>query len=105
MFKLTRTLQSVRFTDIHVGRYCGDAAHNENLSESRDVDAVLTELIQSLMNFMESRLPDKEFANLEPLRELKFNISDDALRKYHAIIIPDMLLCDFIRASRKLHKS
>ena len=51
-----------------------------------------------MINFMESRLPDKEFANLEPLRELKFNISDDVLRKCHAIIISDMPLCDFIQA-------
>ena len=89
MFTLTRTLESVLFTDTLIKKLRIYSANNEIVSESRDVDVV-----QSMINLMDSRLPDKEFVYLAPLREVNSHISGDALRKCHAIIIPDMPLCE-----------
>jgi hypothetical protein len=59
------------------------------------------ELIESVINFLNTRLPDSEFSSLEPLRSLNKQISDTALRDCHTAIAVDLPLKEFACAYRE----
>lgn len=75
--------------------------NNSNVSTIRSFTAVRREIVLTLANFMEARMPDSHFEELEVLRQLNVNASDDELKRCHRVICPDHKLTDFISSYRE----
>jgi hypothetical protein len=76
------------------------------VSDVRDANAVRFEIIQSIRNFVQTRLPESEFDSLKPLHHLlpPEDITDMDLEKCHAMVVPDHSLVDFICSYREAAK-
>ena len=77
--------------------------HNRYVSDKRNVDAVRSEVIQSIINFLNDRLDEDSLestAALSPLKKLDPSATNDQLKACYNAICPDLSLLDFVSEYR-----
>ena len=74
--------------------------HNKFVSDRREFDAVRTEILNSLTNFLRDRLEMPEVSAIKVLERISCETTDDELRQCHALICPDKQLHLFADAYR-----
>ena len=71
--------------------------HNRYVSDKRNIDAVRSEVIQSIINFLNDRLDEDSLestAALSPLKKLDPSATNDQLKACYNAICPDLSLLD-----------
>eukprot|EP00112_Aurelia_sp_Birch-Aquarium-sp1_P018346 Seg4366.1 transcript_id=Seg4366.1/GoldUCD/mRNA.D3Y31 product="hypothetical protein" protein_id=Seg4366.1/GoldUCD/D3Y31 len=77
--------------------------HNRYVSDKRNIDAVRSEVIQSIINFLNDRLDEDSLestAALSPLKKLDPSATNDELKACYNAICPDLSLLDFVSEYR-----
>ncbi len=76
-------------------------SHHLFITDSRDINSVRIEVIESLKTFLGERLTDDDFDDLQPLKQLQMNVSDEELTECHGKIVPDLPLMEFAESYRE----
>jgi hypothetical protein len=79
--------------------------HHKLVTDQHDMAAIRIELVQSVINFLDERLPQTEFSILKPVQKLNPEVTDDELRECHLALLSGMPLKDFACAYKEAANS
>jgi len=75
--------------------------HNPYAFDKRSFLTIRNDVIENIVNYLNTRLDSSEWLPLKVLEKVSDEISDEELKKAHEVICPDFELADFIVSYEK----
>lgn len=75
--------------------------HNLYVSDKRSFLTIRNDVIEHIVNYLNTRLDSSEWLPLKVLEKLSDVVSDEELQKAHQVICPDFELADFVTSYKE----
>ncbi|XP_025423121.1 LOW QUALITY PROTEIN: zinc finger protein 862-like, partial [Sipha flava] len=75
--------------------------HNLYVSDKRSFLAIRNDVIEHIVNYLNTRLDSSEWLPLKVLEKVSDAVSDEELQKAHQVICPDFELADFVTSYKE----
>ncbi|KAF0713427.1 Uncharacterized protein FWK35_00030864, partial [Aphis craccivora] len=75
--------------------------HNLHVSDKRSFLATRNDVIEHIVNYLNTRLDSSKWLPLKVLEKVSDAVSDEELQKAHQVICPDFELTDFVTSYKE----